>query len=88
MLLLDQNKILQALEALVTLTDFIHKDSSDKKAGQESYLDKLTAKPDTKTFGNSKAAKSLPNMLRRLILRIQPYISPTNSSPALAYKAL
>ena len=85
MLLLDQAKILQAMDALVTLTDFIH-----KEAGQDSKILPGTGEETTeesKMFQNDRTGKSLPNMLRRLLLRIQPYMSPS-TNPGLAYKAL
>ena len=83
---------MQAMDALVTLTDHIHQESSktgqDSSCGSSLPSDEEEKKDQMGTFAHDRTKKSLPNNLRRLILRIQPYISPTNSSPTLAYKAL
>lgn len=79
MLLLDSAKIMQALDCIVTLTAFI-----DKEAAKPTELQHLPASADDTTkkiFQQNRERKALPNMLRRLLLRVQPYISPTNSSP-------
>lgn len=47
MLLLDQTKILQALDALVTLTEFVQI-KSVKSKDQESYLPSSEEKSDAK----------------------------------------
>ena len=47
MLLLDQTKILQALDALVTLTEFVQIESVKSK-DQESYLPSSEERSDAK----------------------------------------
>lgn len=77
------------MDALITLTDFIQKESLKENLGHlPKSVDDAAKDPQKKVFQKDRTKRSLTNVLRRLILRIQPYMSPTNSSASLAYKSL
>ena len=71
MVLLDQAKILQAMDALITLTDFVHQESVKADCGHlpKSAEDSIK-EPQKKVFQKDRTKKSLTNVLRRLILRV------------------
>ena len=69
MLLLDQAKILQAIDGLITLTDFICQEA-DKPIGQENFLPSDDQNTDKAQFKKDRSTKSLANALRHLLLRI------------------
>jgi len=88
---LDQEKILFCLDMLITLTEFIKDRTMEGKfplpgcqAGAESAN---KAEKDERVFDPDRHNKTLTNVLRRLILRVQPYMTPS-TLPALSIKSM
>jgi len=83
MIYLDQELIKDSLDILVTLTEFIREHSHDDLLNDLNQEMEHPMKGDQKPKENKSAKpynpraceKNLPNILRRLVLRIQPYIS-------------
>ena len=76
MLMLDQTKILLALDALITVTEFIKdqalleytQDGRDYKRSNLPDPDKKTA--EQTVFDPNRQRRSLTNILRRIVLRV------------------
>ena len=74
-----------ALDVLITLTDFVRVRSLLEYSGEGRDFSKsgfpeagkLTE--EQRVFDPNRTKRSMTNILRRIILRITPYISPTSS---------
>ena len=83
---LDQEKILFCLDMLITLTEFIRDRTLEGKFPLPGSAEKADEKAE-KVFDPDRHNKTLTNVLRRLILRVQPYMTPS-TLPALSIKSL
>jgi hypothetical protein len=89
MVYMDQEKILFCLDMLITVTEFIKDRTLADKfplPKKKSIMDDIV-KEEPKTFDPDRQNKSLTNVLRRLIVRVQPYMTAT-TAPSLSFKAL
>ena len=81
MVYMDQEKILFCLDMLITVTEYIRDRTIAGKFPLPKKVDLMDNLPneEPKLFDPDRQNKSLTNVLRRLIVRVQPYMTPTTS---------
>jgi hypothetical protein len=85
MVYMDQEKILFCLDMLITTTEFIREQTLAGKFPLPQVKGSLE-ETEPKHFDPNRQNKNLTNVLRRLILRVQPYMTPT-TAPGLSFKS-